>query len=138
MEIENKKTTFQFIPTNARKFLTIIIDLKADDKNPTRTVLDEIKKHDVSDKIVRVIINIPAGCNEELKMDQIKLAFSKANFVAGISRNVARVERAKFDGSSEVGTLTPVDALRKYFEFKKYPPQKQKELEGYAVQLLEN
>ena len=129
--------TFQFIPTNARKFLTINIDLKGDDPNPTQTILDEIKKHDVEDKIVRVIINIPASLNSEIQMDKIKKALSSANFIAGISRNVERIERIRFDGSTEIESLTPVDALKKYFEFKKYPSQKQKELEKYAAQLLE-
>lgn len=129
---------FTFVQTNARKFLTVAVDLKGDDQNPTQTVLDEIKKHEVSDKIVRVIINIPADCNEELKMDQIKKALDGANCIAGISRNIERKERVKFDGSSEVERLTPVDALRKYFEFKKYTPERQKELEKYAAEILDS
>ncbi len=130
-------TTFQFIPTNARKFLTITISLKGDDQNPNQTILNELKKHDLKDKIVRVIINIPAQCDKEIKMDQIKKALSKANFVAGISRNVERVEREKIDLGKEVETLSPIAALKKYFEAKKYSPQKQKQLEQYASELIE-
>jgi len=137
VEIQNAKTNFQFIPTNARKFLTITIDLKGSDQNPTQTIIDSIEDNDITDKIVRVIINIPAGCDKEIQMDKIKKALQKANFIAAISRNVERIERIRFDGGSEVESLTPVDALKKYFEFKKYPSQKQKELEKYAAQLLE-
>ncbi len=128
---------FQFIPTNARKFLTITIDLKGDDLDPTKTIIESIQREDVTDKIIRVIINIPASLSKEIEMDKIKLALKKANFVAGISRNVEKVERAKFDGSTEIESLTPVAALQKYFEFKKYPKVKQKELEQFASQLLE-
>lgn len=134
---KSTQASFTFIPTNARKFLTITVTLKKDAPNPTQTVLDKIGEFDVLDKIVRLIINIPAECEEELQMDKIKLALKKANFVAGISRNIERKERIKFEGNSEVETLTPVDALRKYFEFKKYPLNKQKELERYAAQILE-
>lgn len=131
-------TTFQFIPTNARIFLTITVSLKSDDPNPTETVLTEIKKHTVADKIVRIVINIPASLNSEIQMDKIKKSLSSANFIAGISRNVERVERIRFEGSTEIESLTPVDALKKYFEYKKYSPQQQKELEQYASELLNN
>ena len=138
VEIEKSgQAKFQFIPTGARKFLTIVVDLKGNDQDPTKTIIDSIEKHDVTDKIVRVIINIPAECDKEIQMDKIKKSLVKANYIAGISRNVERVERIKFDGSEEVERLTPLEALRKYFEFKKIDPKKQKEIEQFAAQILE-
>ena len=134
----NYSTTFQFIPTNARVFRTIKISLKPADPSPTQTILDEIRKHDIKDAIVRVIIDIPAECNEQIQMDLIKKALKDANFIAGISRNVERKERLKIDGADEVERLTPIEALKKYFEAKKISPEKQKELEKYAAELLEN
>ncbi|MCL5019345.1 MAG: exonuclease SbcCD subunit D [Patescibacteria group bacterium] len=128
--------TFQFIPTNARKFLTITISLKPIDPDPTQTILDQIGKHEVKDTIVRVIINIPSECEEEIKIDQIKKALSKANFIAGISRNIERKERQKIDGLSEVERLTPIEALRKYFESKKIDVKKAKLLEGFAAEII--
>ncbi len=129
--------SFQFIPTNCRKFLSIDIDLRSDDKNPTQTILDEISKHNVEEKIVKVIINIPADLDAEIQMDKIKKALSNAHIIAGISRNLERAEREKIDLGKEVETLTPINALKKYFESKKYSPQKQKELEQYASEILD-
>ncbi|MBI2019592.1 exonuclease SbcCD subunit D [Candidatus Daviesbacteria bacterium] len=129
---------FTFIPTNARKFLTITVTLTGEDSEPNQTILDEIKKHDLKDKIVRLIINIPAACDKEIQMDKIKKALSDAHLVAGISRNVEKADRQKIEFGTEVETLTPIDALKKYFEAKKYTPQKQKELEEYASQLLDS
>ncbi len=131
-------SSFQFIPTNARKFLTITIDLKSDDPDPNQTILDNIKKHDLTDKIVRLIINIPAECDKEIQMDKIKKALSSAHLVAGISRNVERVNREILKLGPDVETLTPISALKKYFESKKYSLEKQKRLEDFANQLLEN
>lgn len=128
---------FTFIPTNARKFLTITINLDAKDSDPTQTIIKEIQSKDVDNKIVRVIINIPAECEGEIKMDQIKKALFGAFFVAGISRNVERVERERFDIGSEVESLTPLQALNKYFESKKYSAEKQKKLSQYAAKILE-
>ncbi len=132
----NHLTTFKFISTNARKFLTITITLKGDDPNPTQTILNEIKDHDIEEKVVKIIINIPAACQEEIQMDKIKKALSSAHIIAGISRNIERVERQKFDGV-EVESLTPVAALKKYFSAKKYSLEKQKQLEDFAAKLLE-
>ncbi|KKS65263.1 hypothetical protein A3A14_01245 [Candidatus Daviesbacteria bacterium RIFCSPLOWO2_01_FULL_43_38] len=132
------ETSYRFIPTPARKFLTIKIMLQSDDENPTDTILKEIKKHEVKDKIVRVTIDIPAELNHDISMDQIKKALADANLVAGISRNVERKERVKLDGTEEVERLTPIEALHKYFEVKKYSAEKIKSLEKYAAQLLED
>ncbi len=128
---------FTFIPTNARKFLTINIDLKEEDKNPTQTILTEISKHNIKDVIIRVVINIPANLDKNIEMDQIKKALKEVNFIAGVSRNVERRKRITLDGSEEVERLTPIQALQKYFQIKKYSPSKIKQLEAYVIKLLE-
>lgn len=130
------QATFKYIPSNARKFLTITVALKPDDKQPTETILKEIAKHDLKEKIVRLVINIPAECEEAIQMDKVKKALADAFFIAGISRNVEKKERARIDGQEEVERLTPIEALNKYFEAKKYSPEKKKELEKYAAQLI--
>ncbi len=137
INIDEKNVSFDFIKTGARRFLTISITLTGNDSDPTKTVLDEIKKHDFKDAIVRVVINIPSECEKELEMDKIKKALAGANYIAGISRNIERVEREKIDGLEEVERLTPIEALRTYFKSKKYPPEKQKMLEEYAGKILE-
>lgn len=134
----SKISNFQFIPTDARKFLTITISLNAKDPNPTQTVLDKILQNDIVDKIVRLVINIPAECEQEIKMDIIKKVLKDANFIAGISRNVERKERIRLEGITEIESLTPIQVLKKYFESKKYSAEKQKKLEKYATQLLES
>lgn len=130
------ETSYKFIPTPARKFIQINIKLLADNENPTKTILEEINKAEVKDAIVKVIIDIPAGLNKEIEMDQIKKALSDANFIAGISRNIERVDRQILEGQEEVERLTPIEALGKYFESKKYSPEKIKELTIYASELF--
>lgn len=136
VQIQDGKTTFKFIPTNARQFLTIEIDLKPADTDPTQTVLDEIKAREVKDKIVKVIINIPADLNEGLDIAKIKKALENVHVIAGISRNVEKRERLKIDGQEEVERLTPMEALEKYFTAKKYDKPYQKELLKSASDLL--
>lgn len=135
--IDDHKASFEFVSTSARIFRTIKVVLKPNDPNPTQTVISEIEKHDIKDAIVRVVIDIPSECEKELQMDAIKKALKDANYIAGISRNVERVERMRIEGADEVERLTPIEALKKYFEAKKISPERQKELEKYAAQLLE-
>ena len=130
-------SSFQFIPTNARKFLTIIVDLKEADNNPTETIIDQISKHEIKEKIVRLVINIPSLLNQDIQMDKIKKALSGTHLIAGISRNVQRIEREMIDLGSDVETLTPILALKKYFAAKKYSDSQQKKLQEYAAKLLE-
>ena len=131
-------TRFQFTDTNARQFLSIDINLKATNHNPTQTILDEITKHDLAEQIVRVTINIPADLEREIEMDKVKKALISAHYIAGISRNVERKERLKIDGADEVERLTPVEALQIYLHAKKYSTERKKELEKFAAELLEN
>lgn len=137
VEITKKEASFDFIPTKSRKFLTIEVNLAVDDKNPTETILDQIKKNDIAEKIVRVIINIPAGLDTEIEMDKIKKALSSADFLAGISKNVERQNRIRLTGDIQVESLTPIDALKKYFEAKNISKDRQIELAKYAAQLLD-
>lgn len=135
---EPGKASFKFIDTGCRKFLSMTVTLKPGDTNPTQTILDEIKKHNIKDCVARLTINIPTGVDEEVKMDLVKKALSDAQYIAGISRNVERKERLKLDGQEEVERLTPIEALNKYFEAKKITPEKRNELEKFAAQLLDN
>jgi DNA repair protein SbcD/Mre11 len=128
--------SYQFIKTPARKFVSISVALKADDENPTKTILDEIKKFQIKEAIVKVIINIPADLNKEIEMDLIKKALSEANYIAGISRNIERVDRKILEGTDEVERLTPIEALEKYFQAKKYSTEKIKELTKYAEKIF--
>jgi len=131
-------SSYQFIKTNCRKFLTITVDLETDDPSPTQTILEKIKKYSLENAIVRVYINIPARLDRQIEMDKVKKALADAHFIAGISRNVERTEREKIDLGKEVEALTPIQALKKYFQSKKYSAEKQKELEKFASYLLES
>ena len=138
---QNNKASFKFISTNCRPLLSIDIDLEASDKNPTQTILDEIAKYDLEEKIVRVLINIPADLDKEIEMDKIKKALSSAHYIAGISRNVERKERSaswRIDGQEEVERLTSIEALQIYLQAKKYSAQKIKELENYDARIMDS
>lgn len=131
-------TTYEFVPSDARRFLTIKVALAEEESEPTEVILKEIAKHEVKDTVVRLLIDIPASVNKEIEMDKVKKSLSTAYFIASISRNVERKERNVLEGQEEVERLTPIEALQKYFESKKYSPEKIKELEKFAKQIFED
>jgi DNA repair protein SbcD/Mre11 len=130
------KATYNFISTPARKFVSLHVSLKPDDPDPTKTILTEIVKHDLEGTIARLNIDIPADLDKEIEMEKIKKAMATAFYTAGISRNVERKERQVLEGTEEVERLTPIEALQKYFQSKKYNPEKIKNLEKYAAEIL--
>lgn len=136
LEIDGKKVRWEFLKTPARKFISINCKLKDNDPDPTQTVLDQIKKHDLKDAVVKLAIDIPAGLTTELQMERIKKNLGESFLIAGISRNLERVSRQLLAGS-EVESLTAIRALAKYWEVKKIPLSKIKELEKYVAQLFE-
>ncbi|MCL4366798.1 exonuclease SbcCD subunit D [Patescibacteria group bacterium] len=135
-DLRPAQASFIFIPTPVRKFLTIRVKLQENDPNPTQTVLQAIKEEQIKDAVVRLSIDIPASVNKELAMDQIKKTLSPVFYIAGISRNVERVERELLTDQTGVERLTPVEALQKYFLSKKYSPEKIKKLEKFAAEIL--
>ena len=138
VNIEAGKSVFRFTPSKARKFITITINLKTDNPDPTQTILKEIGKHQIKDSIVKVIINIPDEFPKEIEIDKIKKTLSPAHVIASISKNIERAERIKIDGQEEVERLTPIEAMRTYFKSKNYSAEKIKNLEKYAAQILES
>jgi len=136
IEILKGIVKYQFVKTPARDFVDIHCSLKPEDNNPTQTVIKEIKKHPLKDCIVKLTIDIPAGIGTDLAMDQVKKALVEAYFIAGISRNLERVNREMLEGGKEMEKLMPLQALQKYWQAKKYDQKRIAELEKYASELL--
>ncbi|MBI2020383.1 exonuclease SbcCD subunit D [Candidatus Daviesbacteria bacterium] len=127
---------FRFIPTNARKFLTITVNLKSSDQNPTQTIVNEILKNDITEAVVRLIINIPSDLEENLEMAVIKKSLVGAHYIAGISKNINKTKRIILEMQG-VESLKPYEALKKYFQAKNFSNKKIHELENYAQNLLQ-
>lgn len=125
--------THQPISTDARKF--IHIECTANEGiDPTQLVLREISKKDVEGAVIKISVNLQQG-SSDLDTAVIKEALSKAFFVAGINKNIARIERTKL-GLENVESLTLDQALGKYFSSKLYTPAKIETLQQYAQKLM--
>jgi DNA repair protein SbcD/Mre11 len=132
-----KHTSFEFQPTNGRRFLTIAVTLTAQDTDPTAIILAEIEKQreQVKDAIVRLELNLPAEIEGYLKNSEIKNALKEAYYFA-IARDIKRESRPRL-GQFTVSEITPIDALKIYLEQKKISPERVRELMEYGQRLIE-
>jgi exonuclease SbcD len=114
----DRGVSFEFQPVNARRFVTIKVDVGEHETDPTRSVIDTIAGHEIKDAVVRVQITIPEQLTPLLNDGEVRRALQDAHAVAAISRDVAREHRLRMPISSAEG-LEPLEALKKYLELKK-------------------
>ena len=88
-----RRTTYEFVPTPARRFVPIAVDA-TEAADPTAAVLAEIARHDIGDAVVRVRYRIG---EEQPAVDEraVRDALSEADTVAAVERVVDAAERQR-------------------------------------------
>ncbi len=115
--IERGRADWQFVThykRPARPFVTIAVDVRAEQGDPTPAVLAAIKRRDLTDAVVRVTLRLREEQETLLQEREILRALNaKAYFVAGISKDVERADRQRLGAISvEVaGARGAADAL---------------------------
>ena len=134
VELARGETNWQFIPVQARPFITIWADAR-DAEDPTRVVLDEISRQDVADAVVRVNIKLRAHQESKLREKDVVAALKGAGYVAAISKDVEREARARLGGATPEG-LSPLELLERYLESKGTEPERTRQLLEGAKKII--
>jgi exonuclease SbcD len=119
----------------ARPFLTIRVDAREEEGDPTPAVVDAIAKHDLRDGVVRVILRLRVEQEVLLQERELLRALQDAYYVAGIIKDVERVDRQRL-GAVSVETLSPAELLTRYFEVKGVSPERAQTLLRYAEEIM--
>jgi exonuclease SbcD len=125
--------SFDFHQVKGRRLLTISVEIKPEDADPTATVLRAIAGEQVKDAIVRLSISLPAEVG--LRDNEIRDALKEAHYLT-IAREIKRVPRLRL-GKGMVEGITPLDALKVYLEAKKIAPERAKILLEYGERLIQ-
>lgn len=125
--------THRRIPTGARQFIHIECSVP-DGIDATALVLRAISKKGVEDAVVKITVNFGRGA-ADLDVNAIREALRGAFFVAGIAKNIARVDRNQTQLENVEG-LTIQQALEKYFSSKLFTPAKIGLLQRHAQKLM--
>jgi len=138
VNIEKGKTSYEFIPVPARRFITIDVTI-SEEQDPTNTLIREIEKYNLSEAIVRIFYTMPAEREDLLDFIKINSALEKAFLVTAIAKKSKPVERRqRVEISEDLGML---EAMDKYIqnnrdlvplanELKTYAQELEQELEG--------
>lgn len=132
-----RQTTYHFQRIDARPFVTIKVDIDADDSEPTATVLKAISQHQtqIKEAIVKVQVSLPATKEASIHDADLRKALKDAHFVV-IAKEVKRELRQRL-GNWMAEELTPLEALKVYLQTKKISPERQQVLLQYGESLIE-
>ena len=131
-----RQVSFKFHPVEGRRFLTIEVALEEQDADPTSTVLQAIARQGkkIKEAIVRLNITMPAQLEGQLRDADIREALEEAHF-STVARETVHEARLRL-GQFTAEEITPLDALKKYLESKKTPPERAKMLLEYGERLI--
>jgi exonuclease SbcD len=114
----HRMANVEFVPIPVRKMIEINVRLKLDGDQFTKQILDEIKKIELSDAIVKLFYHIPPGSCDTTDISLILKSLQAAWFVAGVfpvCKPVARNSRLGFEQNKD---FSATELLAKYFEHK--------------------
>ncbi|MBZ0303957.1 MAG: exonuclease SbcCD subunit D, partial [Anaerolineae bacterium] len=120
VEVRRGAAQWSFIPVDARPLVTLRADLR-EESDPTRALLTQIQKHDLSGAVVRLIIQVTPENESRLSEGVIRDALRQADVyhIAGLRKEVEQPDRARLGGSPE--GLTPEQLLERYLLSKETP-----------------
>ena len=131
-----RETSYEFIPVNARRMVTIKITLDEIDPEPTNTIITEIKKHNITDAIAQVMIEVPALLYDQIDDTLVKESLSSAHLIATIRKNVVEEKRQRLSHNPS-GDISPVEALKSYLNARDIPKPKANMILEKGTNLIE-
>jgi len=137
--IERGRADWQFVThykRPARPFVTIAVDVRSEEGDPTPAVLAAIELKDLTDAVVRVSLRLRAEQETLLQEREVLRALNQAAYyVAGVSKDVERAERQRL-GAVSVESLAPRELLTRFFEVKGVAPERKERLLQAAEEIM--
>ncbi|MDP2744400.1 MAG: exonuclease SbcCD subunit D [Dehalococcoidia bacterium] len=136
---EQRKTHLTFHPVQARRFLTISVEIREQDLDPTATVLQAIARRagEIKEAVVRLQLSLPAQAEGKIRDSELRKALGEAHYILPfafqISGKEPRIRLREWQGAEG---LTPEEALKAYLKLKQYSPERAQVLLQYGERLL--
>ncbi len=137
VELQRGKADWRFIPSKARPFVTLRIDLRRS-LNPTQDAVDEIMRYELRDAVVKVIIELTteseAKLNEGILRDELRRM--GVSFIAAIRKEIEVPARARLGGNPE--GMTDDQLLDRYLISRQTPEPRRERLLAAAQVIFES
>ena len=127
--INRDRTTWEFCPLPVRDFYTIKLDI-SQSEDPQAAILDEIKKQNFDDAVVRLIYKLRSEQLELINSSAIEKSLGKAHSYTIRPELVSQLARPRLPELGLGNTLDPLDALRAYLNNKE-------DLKDISAEMLE-
>jgi exonuclease SbcD len=133
---KERRVNYEFHKINARRFVTVPVEIAMDDADPTDTVLKAItqRQSDIENAVVRVHIYLPAALETCVRDVELNKAL-RAAYYAIVAKEVRQEARLRL-GEVTSQSLSPIEALKRYLETKKMSDERQKALLEYGEKLI--
>jgi len=132
----SRQVAYEFHGINARRFLTVEIDIDLQDSDPVKTILDTLSKYqeDIKGAVVRIQISLPRSLENTLRDVEIYKMLKEAYYVS-VAKEIKQETPAESSGwASE--KLVPIEALEIYLDLKKIPEERRKILLEYGEKVI--
>jgi len=136
-ETGRRRVSFDFHPLEGRRFVTVGVEIKPDDIEPTAAVLKAIAEQQdkIKDAIVRLQLSLPSELEGQLRDSDIRNALSEAHYFT-VAKEIRRETRVRL-GEGTAEEITPARALKAYLESKKVSAERANVLQEYGEKLIE-
>lgn len=126
-------TEHEFIKTPTRPFIQVEVTLNAESDDHTEQLLHELKKHTITDAVVKILYHLPAEKKDLVDVKKIQHACKDAMYLVGIipvRATPVRTRRATMKVDMALSHLLDV-----YFDSKDHYKERKKELIEKALLL---
>jgi exonuclease SbcD len=137
VQLEKGSAEFDFHKVDARRFLTVEVDIRTDDPMPE--ILSALEKQNLAGVIVRVFIRTSQEREARIQYNEIRryLVSRDVAHVAAIAKQVERKHRTVFSGRL-AEEMTPLQALDLYLKNKQVPAERANVLIRYADAMVQD
>lgn len=131
VEVARGSTKWQFIPVEARRFITIDVDATDETDTPTDSVVRAIDRTSIEDAVVRVRVKLTTAQEPLFKLRDVERALTSARFVVAVNKEILRDTRSRI-GLLKAESLTPPQLLAEYLQSKDLSSERSSELLALA------
>lgn len=136
--IGEESTSFEFVKTPARPFLTLEINFTGREEASwecLEKIKEKVKNYNFKDTVLKIILKGPKAILDMINEKEVKELLGQVYYLAGIYKNIeAEVPVEKIEVDTE---LTPLSLISEYLDSKNYPESKKKKIKEVFNKLLE-
>lgn len=125
----------RLVEAPSRPFVTIAVNPR--DADPNEEVLAAIRKHDVTDAIVKVEVHLDRDQETLLRLSEARSALADAHVIAGIRTVLPDENRSPLPPNIQPDASSPVETLDTYLKLREVADERRERLLAAAAEIIE-